>query len=151
MFCDARWPGLLGRALDADRSRGPHPDDDVGRRLRSEPARSLCDEPDGFPSWLADANDIVWKRIAPGVLTELKRVIPKDAKGRRKANLSQALTRNIGYPELREHLGATVAYMTVSPDYPIFIKTLDKQRPRFHDQLELPFEYRPDEDDGKGL
>lgn len=96
-------------------------------------------------------NDIVWKRIAPGVLTELKRVIPKDAKGRRKANLSQALTRNIGYPKLREHLGATVAYMTVSPDYPTFIKTLDAHRPRFHDQLELPFEYKPDEDDGKGL
>ncbi|KJC34999.1 hypothetical protein UB31_29985 [Bradyrhizobium sp. LTSP849] len=96
-------------------------------------------------------NDIVWKRIAPGVLTELKRVIPKDASGRRKATLAQALTRNIGYPKLREHLGATVAYMTVSPDYPTFIKTLDAHRPRFHDQLELPFEYKPDEDDGKGL
>jgi hypothetical protein len=48
-------------------------------------------------------------------------------------------------------LSATVAYMTVSPDYPTFIKTLDAHRPRFHDQLELPFEYRPDEDDGKGL
>jgi hypothetical protein len=31
------------------------------------------------------------------------------------------------------------------------IKTLDAYRPRFHDQLELPFEYRPEEDDGKGL
>lgn len=95
--------------------------------------------------------DIVWKRIAPGVLTELKRVLPKNEKGRSKGTLSQALTRNIGYPKLREHLGATVAYMTVSPDYPSFIKTLDAHRPRFHDQLELPFEYRPDEDDGKGL
>jgi len=96
-------------------------------------------------------NDIVWKRIAPGVLAELKRVIPKTASGRRKATLSQALTRNIGYPKLREHLGAAVAYMSVSPDYPTFIKTLDAHRPRFHDQLELPFEYRPEEDDGKGL
>jgi hypothetical protein len=95
--------------------------------------------------------DIVWKRIAPGVLTELKRVLPKNEKGRRKGTLSQALTRNIGYPKLREHLGATVAYMTISPDYPAFIKTLDTHRPRFHDQLELPFEYRPDEDDGKGM
>ncbi|WP_079587523.1 P63C domain-containing protein [Bradyrhizobium lablabi] len=38
-------------------------------------------------------NDIVWKRIAPGVLTELKRVIPKDAKGRGQATLAQALWR----------------------------------------------------------
>lgn len=96
-------------------------------------------------------NDIVWKRIAPGVLAELKRVIPKTASGRRKATLAQALTRNIGYPKLREHLGATVAYMSVSPDYPTFVKTLDAHRPRFHDQLELPFEYRAEEDDGKGL
>jgi hypothetical protein len=44
-------------------------------------------------------------------------------------------------PKLREHLGAAVAYMTVSPDYPTFIKMLDTHRPRFHDQLELPFEY----------
>jgi hypothetical protein len=53
-------------------------------------------------------------------------------------------TVHIGYPKLREHLGATVAYMTVSEDYPSFIKTLDAYRPRFHDQLELPFEYRPE-------
>jgi hypothetical protein len=34
----------------------------------------------------------------------------------------QALTKNIGYPKLREHLGATVAYMTVSKDYPDFME-----------------------------
>jgi hypothetical protein len=28
------------------------------------------------------------------------------------AALSQALTRNVGYPKLRDHLGAVVAYMT---------------------------------------
>jgi hypothetical protein len=78
-------------------------------------------------------------------------VIPKTASGRRKGNLSQALTRNIGYPKLREHLGATVAYMTMSPDYPTFVRTLDTYRPRFEDQMELPFDYRPEEDDGTGL
>lgn len=41
--------------------------------------------------------------------------------------------------------------MTVSADYPTFVKTPDAHRPRFHDQLEFPFEYRADEDDGKGL
>jgi hypothetical protein len=85
------------------------------------------------------------------LLTELKRVIPKTASGGRKGNLSQALTRNIGFPKLREHLGATVAYMTVSQDYQGFIKTLDAYRPRFNDQFELPFDYRPEDDDGKGL
>lgn len=59
-------------------------------------------------------NDIVYKRLAPGVLTELKKVIPKTETGRRKGALSQGLTRNIGYPKLREHLGATVAFMKLS-------------------------------------
>jgi hypothetical protein len=81
-------------------------------------------------------------------LLSFRAILPTSSAG---ATLSQALTRNVGYPKLREHLGATVAYMTVSPDYPTFIKTLDTHRPRFHDQLELSFEYRPDEDDGKGL
>ena len=62
-----------------------------------------------------------------------------------------ASTIKLAGPSPLEHLGAAVAYMTVSPDYPTFIKTPDAHRPRFHDQLELPFEYRPDEDDGKGL
>jgi hypothetical protein len=96
-------------------------------------------------------NDIVYKRLAPGVLAELKKVIPKNEAGRRIAALSQALTRNIGYPKLREHLGAVIAYMTISRDYLDFIGKLDQFRPRFGEQYLLPFDYYPDQDDGKGL
>jgi hypothetical protein len=46
-------------------------------------------------------------------------------------NRAGTVSRLAGYPKLREHLGATVAYMTVSDDYPSFIKTLDAHRPRF--------------------
>ena len=97
-------------------------------------------------------NDIVYKRLAPGVLAELKKVIPKsEATGRPKAALSQALTRNVGYPKLREHLGAVIAYMTMSEDYRDFIDKLDRFRPRYGETYELPFEYEGDQDDGKGL
>jgi hypothetical protein len=97
-------------------------------------------------------NDVVDKRLAPGVLDELKKVIPKnEMTGRRKGTLSQALTRNIGYPKLREHLGAVIAYMTMSKDYPDFIEKLDRFRPRFGEQYVLPFDYEPENDDGKGL
>ncbi len=58
-------------------------------------------------------NDIVYKRLAPGVLDELKRVTPKKA-GRPKNKLSQRLANNIGYPKLREHLGAVVAIMKLA-------------------------------------
>jgi hypothetical protein len=96
-------------------------------------------------------NDIVYKRLAPGVLAELKKVIPKNEAGRRKAALSQGLSRNVGYPKLRELLGAVVAYMSVSKDYKDFIGKLDHFRPRLEDQYELPLHYSPEEDSGQGL
>jgi hypothetical protein len=95
--------------------------------------------------------DIVYERLAPGVLKELKKVIPKGKTGRRIAALSQALTCNIGYPKLREHLGAVIAYMTLSRDYFDFKDKLDRFRPKYG-QILLPFDYEPDTaDDGKGL
>ena len=96
-------------------------------------------------------NDIVWKRIVPGVHAELKRVLPKSESGRRKGTFSQALTRNVGYPKLREHLGAVVAYMSMSKNYLDFIEKLDRFRPRIENQLSLPLDYERDKDDGKGL
>jgi len=93
-------------------------------------------------------NDIVYKRLAPGVLDELKRVTPKNDAGRPKNKLFQRLTNNIGYPKLREHLGAVVAIMKLSGDWVSFRKNLDRLYPR-HD--ELPLGYASDEDDGKGL
>jgi hypothetical protein len=56
-------------------------------------------------------NDIVYNRLAPGVLDELQRVTPKDEKGRRKHRYFQRLTQNVGYPKLREHLGSVVTLM----------------------------------------
>jgi P63C domain len=96
-------------------------------------------------------NDVVYKRLAPGVLSELKKAVPKNEKGRRKAALSQALTRNVGYPKLREHLGATVAFMKISRDYHDFIDKMDTYYPKFGEQYRFDFDYERDQDDGKGL
>jgi P63C domain len=96
-------------------------------------------------------NDIVYKRLAPGVLDELKKVIPKTESGRRKGTLSQGLTRNIGYPKLREHLGATVAFMKLSRDYHDFIDKMDTHYPRYGDQYRFDFDYEREKDDGKGI
>jgi hypothetical protein len=46
--------------------------------------------------------------LRPGVLDELKRVTPRDDKGRLKHTYFQRLTENVGYPKLREHLGSVV-------------------------------------------
>lgn len=97
-------------------------------------------------------NDIVYKRLAPGVLEELKRVTPRDEEtGRHKHRLFQRLTTNTGYPKLREHLGAVVAIMKLSKDYADFRTKLDSLHPRYDDTLLLPFEYKREDDDGEGI
>jgi hypothetical protein len=96
-------------------------------------------------------NDIVYKRLEPGVLKELKRVTPKNEQGRLKAKMTQSLTKNVGYPKLKEHLGAVVAYMKISRDWPGFMALLDSQYPKRGETPLLPMDYDQNKDDGKGL
>ncbi len=101
-------------------------------------------------------NDIVYKRLAPGVLEELKRVTPKLQSGRLKDKLFQRLTQNKGYPKLREHLGAVLTMMQLSETWHDFLDKLDRLRPRLDlPQLkkgqQLSFNYDSGKDSGKGL
>jgi hypothetical protein len=96
-------------------------------------------------------NDIVYKRLAPGVLEELKRVTVKNEAGRPRHRYFQHLTQNLGYPKLREHLGAVVAVMQLSADYRDFIDKLDRIRPRYGENMLLPFGQGQDQDNGTGL
>lgn len=79
-------------------------------------------------------NDIVYERIAPGLLEELKRQSKKDEK---KAHLHRRLTQEIGHPKLREHLAAVVMAMKLSTDYKDFISKLNQFYPRFGQTLQL--------------
>lgn len=94
-------------------------------------------------------NDIVYKRMAPGVLDELKRLTPRSSAGRAKHKYFQRLTNNVGYPKLREHLGSVVTIMKLSDDWQDFRIKLDRLHPRYGDNLMLEFE--PDQDNGRGL
>ena len=98
-------------------------------------------------------NDMVYDRLAPGVLEQLKRVNPKGEVGRRKHRHFQWLTSNLGYPKLREHLGAVVATMRLSTDWHDFMSKLDKFYPRQGKPTQLSFDLQGErtEDDGKGL
>jgi hypothetical protein len=91
-------------------------------------------------------NDIVYARLAPGVLEELKRVTIRNTEGKPKHKLFQRLTSNIGYPKLKEHLGAVVAFMQMSDNWNDFMWKLDRYHPRRNETKMLPFP-----DDGKGL
>jgi len=93
-------------------------------------------------------NDIVYRRLAPGVLEELKRVSKGDD-GRPKHKLFQKLTQNVGYPKLREHLGSVVTLMKLSSKYSEFKTHLDRIHPPFGKTMPLQLEQM--EDDGSGL
>lgn len=95
-------------------------------------------------------NDIVYKRLAPGVLKELKSVTPRNESGRPKHKLFQHLTSNVGYPKLREHLGSVVTLMKLSDDWDDFNGKLDQIHPRIGDTIPMQFRDDP-QDDGKGL
>jgi hypothetical protein len=95
-------------------------------------------------------NDIVYRRLAPGVLDELRKVTPRDDAGRRRHKYFQRLTTNLGYPKLREHLGSVVTLMKLSRDWSDFNRKLDRIHPRFGDTLTLPLEFAED-DRGVGL
>jgi hypothetical protein len=94
-------------------------------------------------------NDLVYKRLAPGVLDELKRVTLRRDDGRPKHKYFQRLTSNVGYPKLREHLGSVVTLMKLSEDWQDFEEKIDRIHPRYGDTLPLPLDYGPD--NGRGL
>lgn len=96
-------------------------------------------------------NDIVYKRLAPGVLDELKKTTPRNDKGRLKHKYFQRLTDNVGYPKLREHLGSVVAIMKLSDNWHDFMRKVDRIHPRFGETMTLPLDYQPSEDSGSGL
>jgi hypothetical protein len=89
-------------------------------------------------------NDIIYKRLAPAVLEELRSSTPKDNKGRYKSKFFQRLTPELGHPKLREHLASVITIMKLSNDYPGFKSKLDSIHPSYNETLPL-FEFEEPE------
>jgi len=86
-------------------------------------------------------NDLVYSRIAPNVLEELRKKNPKDPKtGVRKKRHHQFLTRDFGHPVLREHLAGLKALGRASGyDWNIFNTLVNKSYPKFGHTIEINF------------
>lgn len=96
-------------------------------------------------------NNIVYDRLAPSVLEELQKRIPRNDAGRPTAKYFQLLTQNKGYPNLREHLGAVIATMRLSSSWQDFIAKLDRNYRRYSNgPIQTEFDFG-DDDEGKGL
>lgn len=85
-------------------------------------------------------NDIIYSRLAPGVLEELKTVTPKLPSGRNKNHLHRRLTPEVGHPKLKEHLASVTTIMRLSSSYEDFKAKLDRIHPRYDDTLPLPLD-----------
>lgn len=92
-------------------------------------------------------NDIVYRRLAPGVLEQLKKTEPKLPSGKRRGKIHQRLTPELGHPKLREHLASVTTIMDLSEDYQDFMQKLNKRHPRFNENLSFDF----GADNGRGL
>ena len=83
--------------------------------------------------------DIVYERLAPGIVKELETINPKNGKGNRKAKHHQWLTDDVGHPALAQHLHAVIGFMRACSSWDQFMLLLDRAFPRRNDTLQIPF------------
>ena len=89
--------------------------------------------------------DLVYERLAPGVLRELEERSPKDENGARKNKLHQWLTDDVGNPMLAQHLHSLIMFkrLAISNGYGWnrFVKMVNQVLPRKGDTIELPLNF----------
>ncbi len=95
-------------------------------------------------------NDLVYQRLAPFVLEELKKVTPRDDKGRLKHKYFQRLTEDVGHPRLREHLSAVIALMRAFEEWGVFYKAINRALPKQVQNPLLEWAQNPNRADQSG-
>ena len=96
--------------------------------------------PDGVkrPSVIGNyTNDIVYDRLARGVLDELKLINPPVSPGRRRHRHHQWLTGEVGHPKLKEHLIGVMALMRAAPNWTAFQRSLARAYPKLNETMPL--------------
>ena len=83
-------------------------------------------------------NDLVYDRLAPGVLVELQRLNPVTEKGYRRHHHHRYLTRDIGHPELKRRLYELVGMARASESWERFYRLVDRTFPRVNTTMALP-------------
>ena len=81
-------------------------------------------------------NKIIYDRLAPELLPELKKMASKEQK---RARLHQFLSENVGHPKLREHLASIVTLMKISKDKDHFFELVDTVHPEFGKTIPMDF------------
>jgi hypothetical protein len=94
-------------------------------------------KPQWRPSFFGHiTNDVVYNRLAPELLPELKKAA---SKAERKSKLHQWLTGDLGHPKLREHLASIVSILKLSKTPDQFKENVNLIHPRYGDSGHLDF------------
>jgi hypothetical protein len=87
--------------------------------------------------------DLVYERLAPGLLRELESKSPKNDSGNRSNKLHQWLTDDIGNPMLAQHLHSVIMFQRLAIasgfGWNRFVKMVDQVMPKRGATLEIPF------------
>jgi hypothetical protein len=90
-------------------------------------------------------NDLVYSRLAPGVLAELRNKNPVTEKGYRKSKHHQWLTDHTGHPKLVQHLDKLIAMMRMFDTWDEFTHRLDRALPKYQQMPLLEWAERQNE------
>ena len=71
-------------------------------------------------------NNIIYARLAPGVLEELRRRNPTIRPGQRRNRHHQWFTKDYGHPTLMKHITGVIFLMRASATWDQFIALLDQ-------------------------
>ena len=82
-------------------------------------------------------NDLVYERLAPGILEELEARNPKDEQGKRRGKHHQLLTDDVGHPALAQHLHAVTGLMRASGNWNQFYRMMNRAFPKKGQTIEL--------------
>ncbi|MYD51306.1 MAG: hypothetical protein F4W93_07445 [Dehalococcoidia bacterium] len=83
-------------------------------------------------------NDLVYERIAPGVLAELRERNPVLPQGWRKNRHHQWFTPEFGHPKLLQHIEGVTALMRAAGSWESFKRALDRAYPKTGSQFSMP-------------
>lgn len=93
-------------------------------------------------------NQIVYKKLPPGVLEKLQELNPKDpSTGRRVTHHHRHLSESVGQPDLHAHLLQLIAVMRVSPNWNVFKRNFARAFPAPEGQQQEIEEIDEDEDE----
>jgi P63C domain len=94
----------------------------------------------------AYTKNLVYARLAPGILTELEQKNPITERGHRLTLHHQWLTEDIGHPALAQHLHAVLGLMRASDNWQQMMRLVNRAFPKRGDSLQMEL-FNKDEDE----